>query len=67
MNNPFNQILTVLSYIWGSIVEDWVSVQDQKLERCLLALNHINYVPDTQETLWDEFETVFKSAWKYSE
>ena len=64
--NPFNRILTALSYIKGPLVEDWVSAQDQCLERCLDPL-HADYVPDTSEVLWLEFEAAFKSAWKDSE
>ena len=64
--NPFNRVLTALSYIKGPLVEDWVSAQDRRLERCLDTL-HEDYVPDTSETLWLEFEAVFKSAWKDSE
>ena len=67
MSNPFNRVLTALSYIWGPIVDDWVSAQDRKLERCLLAANHVDYVPDTTEQLWTDFETAFKTAWKDSE
>ena len=64
--NPFNRDLTALSYIKGPLVEDWVSSQDRCLERCLDPL-HADYVPDTSETLWLEFEATFKSAWKDSE
>ena len=64
--NPFNRVLTALSYIKGPLVEDWVSAQDRCLERCLDPL-HADYVPDTSETLWLEFEIAFKSAWKDSE
>ena len=64
--NPFNRVLTALSYIKGPLVEDWVSAQDRCLERCLDPL-HVDYVPDTSETLWLKFEVAFKSAWKDSE
>ena len=66
ISNPFNRVLTALSYIKGPLVEDWVSAQDQRLERCLDPL-HADYVPDTSEVLWLEFKTAFKSAWKDSE
>lgn len=67
MSNLFNRVLTALSYIRGPIVDDWVSAQDRKLERCLLAANHVDYVSDTTEQLWTDFETAFKTAWKDSE
>src|ERR1700761_5066168 len=67
MNNPFNRVLTVLSYIRGPTVDDWVSAQDRKLERCLLAPNHADYIADTTEQLWTDFEAAFKAAWKDSE
>ena len=35
ISNPFNQVLTVLSYIKGDRVEDWVDGQAQKLEDIL--------------------------------
>ena len=67
MSNPFNCVLTTLLYIRGPVVDDWVSAQDQKLKRCLLDPLDVNHVPDTEETLWTEFEASFKSAWKDSE
>ena len=66
ISNPFNCILTALSYIKGPLVEDWVSAQDRRLERCLDPTRD-DYVPDTSEILWLEFEATFKSAWKDSE
>ena len=66
ISNPFNRVLTALSYIKGPLVEDWVSAQDRCLERCLDPM-HADYVPDNSETLWLEFEVAFKSAWKDSE
>ena len=63
MSVPFNRILTALSYIRGPLVDDWVGAQDRRLERCLDS-RRVNYIDDTNETLWTEFETAFKSAWK---
>ena len=63
MSNPFNRVLTALSYIRGSLVDDWVRTQDHKLEQCLNR-KHANFVPNTDDVLWTDFETAFKSAWK---
>src|ERR1700761_5768933 len=30
-------------------------------------MNHVDYVSDTEESLWNEFKAAFKSAWKDSE
>ena len=64
--NPFNCVLTTLSYIKGPLIKDWVSAQDRCLEQCLDP-THDDYVPDSLETLWLEFKSAFKSAWKDSE
>ena len=66
ISNLFDRVLTALSYIKGPIVEDWVNVQDRQLERCLSTMC-ADYIADTSETLWVEFETAFKAAWKDSE
>ena len=51
-----------LLYIKGPIIEDWVNTQDRCLDN-----THLDYVADTSETLWIEFEVTFKAAWKDSE
>ena len=63
--SPFNRVLTALSYIRGPLVDDWVGTQDRKLKRCLDQMR-VDFVPDTDNVLWTDFETVFKSAWKDS-
>ena len=63
ISNPFNRVLTVLSYIKGDRVEDWVDGQAQKLENCI-DTSQANHVGDGDEILWQEFEAAFKSAWK---
>ena|ERR1700761_943256 len=47
----------------GPLIEDWVDSQDRRLERCL-DRNRDDYVADSSEDLWTEFEVAFKSAWK---
>lgn len=58
ISNPFNCVLTVLSYIKGECVEDWVDSQAQKLEQCINT-TRAGYVADTDEVLWQEFELAF--------
>ena len=66
ISNPFNHVLTALSYIKGLLVEDWVDSQDWQLKQCL---DHDcdGYIADSNEILWDEFEAAFKLAWKDGE
>ena len=63
ISNPFNRVLTVLSYIKGDRVEDWVDGQAQKLED-RIDTSRANHVRDGDEILWREFEAAFKAAWK---
>jgi hypothetical protein len=63
MKIPFFRILTALSYIRGPLVEDWVNAQDKRLEECTDATT-FGSVPESDEVLWTEFETAFKSAWQ---
>jgi hypothetical protein len=60
---PFYRVLTVLSYIRGPIVEDWVNAQAGLLER-RVDTTQTPHVAETDEILWDEFEAAFQSAWK---
>jgi hypothetical protein len=62
ISTPFYRVLTVLSYIQGPIVEDWVNTRAIELEKRVdTATPH--HVAKTDEVLWQEFETAFKSAW----
>jgi hypothetical protein len=63
MSIPFYRILTVLSYIKGPIVEDWVNAVDKDLER-RTDTTVPGHVAETDEVLWDGFEAAYKSAWK---
>jgi hypothetical protein len=60
---PFYRVLTTLSYIRGPIVEDWVNSQAGLLE-CRVDTSQTPHVAETDEILWDEFETSFQSTWK---
>jgi hypothetical protein len=63
ISNTFFRVLTALSYIKGPMVEDWVNSQAETLERCV-DTTRIPHVAETDEVLWTEFESDFKSAWK---
>jgi hypothetical protein len=60
---PFYRVLTTLSYIKGPIIEDWVNAQGEALER-RVNTTRAPHVATTDEVLWTEFESDFKSAWK---
>jgi hypothetical protein len=65
ISNPFNRILTALSYMRGPLIDDWVDMQSKWLE------GRVNptiagHLADTDETLWNEFEAAFLDAWKDS-
>ena len=62
MDRPFDRVLTALTYIRGPMVDDWVNTQEDYLtERTDPA--GANPVQETDEVLWQEFETVFRDAW----
>jgi hypothetical protein len=63
MSVPFYWILTILSYMKGPLVEDWVNVVNKELEQHTNTAN-LGHIVETDEVLWTEFETAFKSAWK---
>jgi hypothetical protein len=63
ISTPFYRILTALSYIKGPLVEDWVNAQASTLEE-RVDTTHMLHVAKTDEVLWTEFESDFKSAWK---
>jgi hypothetical protein len=54
--------LTVLSYIKGPLVENWVNTQDEELERHTDPTKP-GSVRKNNEILWQEFEASFKGAW----
>jgi hypothetical protein len=63
MSVPFYCILTVLSYMKGPIVEDWVNAVDKDLEQCTDTTTP-GHITETDEVLWDKFKAAFKLAWK---
>jgi hypothetical protein len=65
ISNPFNRILTALSYMRGQLIDDWVDMQSKWLERRVNP-SIAGHLADTDETLWNEFEAAFLNAWKDS-
>jgi hypothetical protein len=65
ISNPFNHILTALSYMRGQLIDDWVDMQSKWLERRINPAI-AGHLADTDETLWNEFEGAFLDAWKDS-
>ena len=63
MSVPFLRILTALSYIRGTLVEDWVNAQDEWLEK-RVDPTKTGHLARSDEALWDEFVANFKTAWK---
>jgi hypothetical protein len=65
ISNPFNCILTALSYMRGQLIDDWVDMQSKWLEKRVNPAI-ARHLADTDEALWNEFETAFLDAWKDS-
>ena len=63
MKIPFYQVLMALSYIKGPLVKDWVTSQAWKLANSIDTTKCMHLLKD-DELLWNNFETVFKNAWK---
>ena len=63
MSVPFLRILTALSYIRGTLIEDWVNAQDKWLEKRVNPTK-TGHLARSDEALWDEFVMNFKTAWK---
>ena len=62
MKIPYDRVLTALTYIRGPLINDWVDQQEKRLAaRTDTTRRHP--VPETDEVLWDEFETAFLNAW----
>jgi hypothetical protein len=56
MKQPYARIAMALSLIWGPKVDDWVDKQLNELELKVCTM------PQSDETLWTEFETAFTDA-----
>ena len=62
MKTPYDRVLTALTYIRGPLINDWVEQQEKKLiERTDTTKR--GHVQESDEVLWNEFETAFLAAW----
>ena len=62
MKVPYDRILTALTYMRGPLINDWVDQQEKKLAK-RIDTSTTNWVAETNEILWTEFETAFLAAW----
>ena len=62
MKVPFDRVLTALTYMRGPLINDWVDQQEKKLAS-RIDTSTTNWVLETNEILWNEFETAFLTAW----
>ena len=62
MKIPFDRVLAALTYMRGPLINDWVDEQEKKLaER--VNTTKCGHVLETDEKLWNEFETAFLATW----
>ena len=62
MKVPYDRVLTALTYMRGPLINDWVDQQEKKLAK-RIDMSTTNWVTETNEILWTEFETAFLAAW----
>ena len=62
MKIPYDRVLTALTYMQGPLINDWIDQQEKKLAARTDTTKR-NHVPETDEVLWNEFETAFLNAW----
>ena len=62
MKVPYDRVLTALTYMRGPLINDWIDQQEKKLEARVNTTKR-NHVQETDEVLWNEFETAFLAAW----
>ena len=57
MSNPYNCVVTTLTFIEGDTIDSWKGDQLEKLNDCVTG----GYL-ETDKTHWDEFKEAFKKA-----
>ena len=62
MKVPYDRVLTALTYMHGPLINDWVDQQEKKLAS-RIDTSTTNWVLETNEILWTEFEIAFLAAW----
>ena len=63
ISNPFNRILTALSYMRGPSIDTWVDYEGGWLQHRTNPRVD-GHLQDTDEALWNEFARDFENAWK---
>ena len=63
MLKPFDRVLTALTYIRGTNIDNWVDAQEQHLIDWM-DMTKTMFVRGTDEVLWTKFEAAFKSTFK---
>ena len=62
MKVPYDRVLTALTYMRGPLINDWIDQQEKKLADRTNTTKR-NHVQESDEVLWNEFETAFLAAW----
>ena len=62
MKVPYDRVLTALTYMRGPLINDWIDQQEKKLAARTDTTKR-GHVQETDEVLWNEFETAFLNAW----
>ena len=62
MKVPYDRVLTALTYMRGPLINDWIDQQEKKLDARVDTTKR-GHVQETDEILWNEFETAFLAAW----
>ena len=62
MKVPYDRVLTALTYMRGPLINDWIDQQEKKLATRTDTTKR-SHVLETDEALWNEFETAFLNAW----
>ena len=62
MKVPYDRVLTALTYMRGPLINDWIDQQEKKLDARIDTTKR-GHIPETDETLWNEFEAAFLNAW----
>ena len=62
MKVPYDRVLTALTYMRGPLINDWIDQQEKKLDERTDKTKR-NHVQESDEVLWNDFETAFLAAW----
>jgi hypothetical protein len=62
MTKPFDRVLTMLTYVHGPMINDWVNSQEEHLAEQTDTTKQ-GWVRESDKILWHEFEAAFQAAW----